>query len=90
MVRLSAALGLIGPLAFAMGMPFPLGLEALRGRDPGLIPWAWGVNGCASVVSPVLATVLAVHLGFSTVVLIGLVLYAATATVFPDAAGAAE
>ena len=43
-----------------------------------------------SVVSPVLATVLAVHLGFSTVVLIGLVLYAATATVFPDAAGAAE
>jgi len=66
---------LIAPLGVAMGMPFPLGLRVVSGRAATLIPWAWGVNGCASVVSPVLATVLAVWLGFQVVVLGALALY---------------
>ena len=40
-----------------------------------MVPWAWGINGCASVVSPVLATLLAVHLGFSAVILLALAIY---------------
>jgi hypothetical protein len=28
------------------------------------IPWAWGINGVFSVVSAVLATIIAVELGF--------------------------
>lgn len=66
---------LIAPLAFFMGMPFPLGLMQIAGRTPNLIPFAWGVNGCASVLSAVLATLLAVHFGFSSVVLLALALY---------------
>ena len=85
-LRLTTAMGLIAPLAFAMGMPFPLGLEALRRQSPEMIPWAWGVNGCASVVSPVLAMLMAIHLGFTAVILIALVLYGATAAVFPRCA----
>jgi len=82
-VRVGAAIVLIAPLAFAMGMPFPLGLEVLRRKAPEMVPWAWGVNGCASVISPVLAVLLAVHLGFSAVILIALAVYGATAAAFP-------
>jgi len=63
------------PLAFLMGMPFPLGLRRLATSAPGWIPWAWGINGCASVLSAVLATVLAIHLGFTAVVALAAGLY---------------
>ena len=32
-----------------------------------LIPWAWGVNGCASVLSSILSVMIAVAFGFSWV-----------------------
>jgi dipeptide/tripeptide permease len=66
-----------------MGMPFPLGLGQLADHAPGLIPWAWAINGCASVISAVLATLLAIHLGFTTVIAVALVLYALALWVFP-------
>jgi hypothetical protein len=78
-VRVAVAAGLIAPLAFFMGMPFPVGLARLRDIAPGFIPWAWGINGCASVLSAVLATLLAVQIGFSGVLLLALALYAAAA-----------
>jgi hypothetical protein len=54
----------IAPPAFFMGMPFPLGLKTLTSSNDLLIPWAWGINGVFSVVSTVLATIIAVELGF--------------------------
>lgn len=75
------AVGLIAPLAFCMGMPFPLGLSLLGDSSKHLIPWAWGVNGCASVLSAVLATLLAIHFGFTLVVLLALALYGIAALV---------
>jgi hypothetical protein len=77
------AIGAIVPLAFWMGMPFPLGLSRLARTAPGLIPWAWAINGCASVVSAVLATVLAMQIGFSGVVLAAIMLYLLAAAVTP-------
>ena len=44
---------------------------------PPYIPWAWGINGCASVLSALLAGLLSVHLGYSTVLLLAAALYAA-------------
>ncbi|MFQ5761191.1 MAG: SAM-dependent methyltransferase, partial [Acidiferrobacterales bacterium] len=73
--KITASLGLIAPLAFCMGMPFPLGLAKLAAHDPDFIPWAWGINGFASVVSAALATLLAIHFGFTAVVVLALVLY---------------
>jgi hypothetical protein len=58
-----------------MGMPFPLALSNVAARSPGLVPWAWGINGCASLISAVLATLLAIHFGFTLVVLGALGLY---------------
>ncbi len=69
------SMALIGPLAFLMGMPFPLGLKRVAAVGSGWVPWAWGVNGWASVLSPVLATLIAIHLGFSVVVGLAVALY---------------
>lgn len=73
---------LIAPLAFAMGMPFPLGLSRVSALAPQLVPWAWGVNGCASVLSAVLAMMLAIHFGFTVVVAVAVAFYVAVALVF--------
>jgi hypothetical protein len=74
--RVAATLLLIAPLAFLMGMPFPLGLARLATEAPPYIPWAWGINGCASVLSALLAALLSVHLGYSAVLLLAATLYA--------------
>ncbi len=81
--KIVAALVLIGPIAFLMGIPFPLGLAETSVHAPELVPWAWGINGCASVISAVLATVLAIHIGFSGVVLLAAAIYGAAAIAFP-------
>ncbi|MCD6570824.1 MAG: SAM-dependent methyltransferase [Deltaproteobacteria bacterium] len=66
---------LIAPLAFGMGMPFPLGLMWVADAIPDFIPWAWGLNGCASVLGAVIATILAIHFGFAAVTGLALLLY---------------
>jgi spermidine synthase len=80
--RIVASLALIAPLALAMGMPFPLGLSRLSEAAPHLVPWAWAVNGCASVLAAVLATLLAIEMGFAAVVVAALALYGLAAAVF--------
>lgn len=82
-VKIAAALALIAPLAFFMGMPFPLGLARVSKKFPQLVPWAWGINGCASVISAVLATALALHFGFAAVIGTAIALYAAAALCKP-------
>ena len=74
-LRVTFSLALIAPLAFFMGMPFPLGLARVAKADPDLVPWAWGLNGCASVVSAAAATLVTMHLGFSAAVAIAVGLY---------------
>ena len=81
--RIGVAILLIAPLAFCMGMPFPLGLARVGAGMPEFIPWAWGINGCASVLSAVIATLLAIQFGFTAVILSALVLYLLAARSFP-------
>lgn len=81
--KIAATLLLIMPLAFCMGLPFPLALDRLGRDTPELIPWAWGVNGCASVVSAVLATLLAIQFGFHAVILAAVALYLIAALNLP-------
>ena len=77
--KIGAAFVLIAPLATLMGMPYPRALARLNAVDPSLLPWAWGINGCASVIGAVLAAFLAIHVGHTVVILVGAVLYAAAA-----------
>lgn len=82
--KIVLSLLLIAPLAFVMGMPFPLGLALLARRAPEFIPWAWGINGFASVISTALAILLAIEFGFTAVLLLALILYAAAAAILND------
>ena len=82
-VKMGLSVLLIAPLAFALGMPFPLGLASVAARTPVLVPWAWAVNGFASVVAAILATVLAIHWGFNAVLILATVLYLTAAINFP-------
>ncbi|HXG00288.1 MAG TPA: SAM-dependent methyltransferase, partial [Bacteroidota bacterium] len=81
---------LIAPLAFLMGMPFPLGLRTVGETHRAALPWAWGINGCASVVAAPLTTLLAIELGFEAVMIIAAMLYGAAALAAPLALGTKE
>ena len=82
-IKIMVSITLIAPLAFFMGMPFPLGIDLLRRHNPHLIAWAWAINGYASVVSAILATCLAISFGFSAVILVAIGVYAAGAAIVP-------
>jgi hypothetical protein len=68
-----AALGFafLIPLGLPMGIPFPMGIKNLGENTPELIPWAWAVNGCASVLAPILTIMLAMAVGFQAVMWMG-------------------
>lgn len=65
----------LSALGFLMGIPFPSGIKALGERSPDTIPWAWAVNGFFSVLSPILATMLALGTGFKSALLMGAITY---------------
>ncbi len=60
------------PLAFALGMPFPLALHWAGAAGEQQVALAWTVNGVASVMGGVAATALGVGVGFQTVGLVAL------------------
>ena len=57
------------------GPAVPTGSGQIAAHTPELVPWVWGINGCASVVSGILATLLAMHWGFTIVTLLAVGLY---------------
>lgn len=65
----------LAPLGFCMGMPFPSGLALARKRDLHLVPWAFGVNGFASVFGSLSFVLLVIGLGFTVSLLIGMAVY---------------
>jgi hypothetical protein len=73
--RLALAIVVLAPIGFLMGMPFAGGLRVVEGREPGLAPWAWAINGSFSVISSVLAVMIAMSWGFSAVMWLGAAAY---------------
>jgi hypothetical protein len=76
--RMALAFTVILPFA-AMGMPFPLLLHQLGQTRAEMLPWAWAINGCASVVAGPLATLLALGAGLPAVLLVASACYAVAA-----------
>ena len=60
---------LIAPPAFLMGFPMPTAMTTLGrlGKDH-LFVWAWGVNGCFSVIGAAAAPVIATNFGLAAVI----------------------
>ncbi len=67
---------MIAPGAFFMGMPFPTGLRAMKGRTAA-VEWAWAINASASVLGSVLAIVVAMQWGLTVTLACGAVAYLA-------------
>jgi hypothetical protein len=74
--RVLVAMAVIAPLAFLMGLPFPLAVRALAASGGRLIPWAWAANGCGSVLGSVGAVLGAMLWNFSIVLIAAAVVYA--------------
>ena len=64
------------PLGFLLGHLFPLGLRRVSGAN---VPWAWGLNGAASVLGSNSAILLAMIAGFQNVLWVILAVYAMVA-----------
>jgi len=63
------------PIGLLMGIPFPTGLRILGEKNESLIPWAWAINGCFSVLAPILTIMLAMVIGFKMVLWLGALAY---------------
>ena len=74
-VRVLIATAVIAPLGLPMGMLFPSGIDVVRRTQAQFVPWAWGINGCASVVATVAAVMLAMSYGFRFVTVLALACY---------------
>jgi hypothetical protein len=74
--RVLASVIMLAPLGFLMGVPFPAGIRLVGRVAPGLVAWAWAINGCASVLSSILAVMIAISHGFSRVLFAGGLAYA--------------
>jgi hypothetical protein len=73
--KISLAALFLLPAGYLMGVPFAAGLRALQRHNPGWIPWAWALNGAASGIAGVLATMLAIDLGISAAFGAGIAAY---------------
>ena len=67
--RLVVCFLLIAPPAFLMGFPMPVAMTTLGrlGKDHMFV-WAWGVNGCFSVIGAAAAPVIATNFGLAAVI----------------------
>ncbi len=63
------------PLGFFMGIPFPTGMKILGEQCQTLIPWAWAINGCMSVLAPILTIIIALVTGFQIILWLSALTY---------------
>lgn len=76
---------LIAPIGFLMGIPFASGLRELEKRLPGMIPWAWAINGATSGVIGVVAAMITLDWGMRATMGFGALAYVAAFLTAPYA-----
>ncbi len=80
--RIALSVLLLSTVSFFLGWPFPWGLRVMARQFPSLVPWAWGINGCASVIGAVLGKCLAVSIGFRLLMFSACLLYFLAISIF--------
>lgn len=79
LIKILITVGLISPLGFLMGMPFPLGIRLIsiidQGKEKGLIPWLWATNSFCSIIASVSAVIIALFFGFRVVAMLATLAY---------------
>jgi len=75
LARMGAAVGLIAPLGFCLGMPFAIGIASSYAKGKGAVGWAWAVNGLFTVLGSVFSILLAIYIGFTMTLYLAFGLY---------------
>jgi spermidine synthase len=76
-VRIAISIALLAPLGIVLGMFFPLGIRMVTEVSRQFVPWAWAINGCATVVGTILAVIAGITWDFRGVTLLALAIYGA-------------
>jgi hypothetical protein len=74
-IRMAITVALLAPVGITLGTAMPIGLRRLVGLHPQGVPWAWGINGVASVLGSVLGVMIAINYGFAVTTLVALGCY---------------
>jgi hypothetical protein len=62
--RYSAAVFILSPIGFLMGLPFPIGMRDMLNTSAQRA-YAWSLNGCASILTSIICAQLAIIFGIS-------------------------
>jgi len=87
LARMAAAVVLIAPLGFCLGMPFALGIASSYDKGRGAVGWAWAVNGLFTVLGSVFSILLAIYIGFTSTLYLAFALYLLAGVLLPRFAG---
>ncbi len=80
--RVSASVAMIVPLAFFLGMPFPLGILQIRENPRGAIAWAWAMNGLFTTIGGMASVLISMFFGFKMAVWVALACYVVALLVY--------
>ncbi|MBI5525683.1 MAG: hypothetical protein HY897_05060 [Deltaproteobacteria bacterium] len=75
--RAACAAALVAPLGVCLGAFFPTAIEHVKKTSPAFAPWAWGVNGVFSVISPVVGVAISMTWGTNALFLSAIPVYLA-------------
>jgi hypothetical protein len=73
--RVALSVAMLAPFGLTLGTAMPIGLRRLAQLYPAGVPWAWGVNGVASVVASTLGVAIAIEAGFRVATLMAAASY---------------
>jgi hypothetical protein len=73
--KILLTVGLLAPLSFIMGMPFPMGLRLVSQKNPENVIWMYGVNSSGSVLASIIGMFVALVYGFTTALFLGVIMY---------------
>ncbi|HEY8544326.1 MAG TPA: hypothetical protein VIL36_04730 [Acidimicrobiales bacterium] len=74
-LRVLLTILLLAPIGVMLGMPMPIGLTRFSALYPQSIPYAWGVNGIASVLASVVGITIALNFGYRVASLVAAACY---------------
>ena len=74
-VRMLASVAVIFPVAFFLGMPFPMGVLTIEHKPTGTVAWAWALNGLFTVAGGIFCAVFSVYFGFIATVTVSMLAY---------------
>jgi hypothetical protein len=86
-VRVGVTAAVLAPIGLVLGLFFPLGVRIVEAHDPRLVPWAWAVNGCMTVIGTILAVMIAMGFGFRIVAIAAAAIYAIGAAALAAGSG---